>query len=547
MRFRMYGRAARSWAILLSLSIWTTTLNGAEVNIDAGTRYQTIEGFGFYPNSKGWTSQNGPFPVDVDLDSIGFYDTLISDLGATMIRTEPPPAFQADSGVWNYAALQGEYGWFNRCRKLLAAAERHDEPLHFMCQVWGPPGWMKLSGEAMGLVADVPDYNTTDCRLKDGYDDELATHLVTFMRTMRDSAGVEHYALSIQNETIYQWPWVSCVYNPERYVSVLKVVADSFAQSEFDMRFVGVELMANVFPNEFTTTIRNDPVALSHMHAWAVHGYSDGIGTDTSSYATLSADDKPIWMTSTGGDGYGTGLNDWDGAMVLARNLLTFLRDARGTAWTWWGLLNTAANEPEAEYDLMIRDKPTAKYYVSKHFYRYVRPGARQIASTSDDTQVRVVAFRHEAAGCHTIVLINSGESATTATVGGLTGLASFERITSTGERKCVTDTVAASGAIELPAKSVTTLVAGAYRGAGTHVTPRRHGRNGCVTMNSPPSSTHRVRLYTLGGRLVGEYASLSGAWATHTVAPGVYQVVQQDIRGHEIGVRSLVRIGGIR
>jgi len=536
---------------ILALSVALAgAARGVEIDINRAERYQTIEGFGFFPNISPWKASQGPFQIDIDLDSLGFYDTLISDLGATMIRSDMEAAFQADSGVWDYSVLQGAHGWFNRFRKLRDAAQRHNEPIRFIGHVWGPPGWMKVNGSANcgGDPTTDPDYEATDCRLKEGYDEELAAHLVQYVKTMSDSTGVDYYAISMQNEPAYQWPWVSCVYSPERYVSVFKVVTEAFEQQGLDTRFFGAELMANVFPSPFEAAIRADAEALSQMDIWALHGYSDGVGTDTGSFGSLAVEGRPLWMSSTGGSGYGSGLNDWNGAMVLARNILTFLRDDKGSAWTWWSLLNKESGEPAAEYALMVRDQPTAKYYASKHFYRYIRPGARQIASTSDDSDVRVAAFYHEGSDCLTLVLINSAETAkTVSTVSDTDGATTFERIVSTQTDKCVVDNVSGSGSFELPAASVTTLVAGTYRGTGTEVTPRGRKR-AAYAATGTRYQRGRVRMYTLSGRLVSTTRSTlrCEAPASHTaaMAPGIYHVVTEDRHGNTVSARPLIRVG---
>ena len=44
------------------------------------------------------------------------------------------------------------------------------------------------------------------------------------------------------------------------------------------------------------------------------------------------------------------------------------------------------------------------KYYVSKQFYRYIRPGAVRVGATSTNSNVFVSAYEHAGAGTHTIV-----------------------------------------------------------------------------------------------------------------------------------------------
>jgi hypothetical protein len=117
--------------------------------------------------------------------------------------------------------------------------------------------------------------------------------------------------------------------------------------------------------------------------------------------------------------------------------------------------------EPLA-FCLIANGTPNAKYYASRHFYRFIRPGARQVESSSSSTTMQVAAFKHPVTNCLTVVLLNT--AATPATVNLLgSGLPSeFTMETSTASAKRVQSTVGASG-ISVPATSVVTLVSGQY------------------------------------------------------------------------------------
>src|SRR5690606_28826216 len=62
------------------------------------------------------------------------------------------------------------------------------------------------------------------------------------------------------------------------------------------------------------------------------------------------------------------------------------------------------------EFNLMNGTTAGKKYYASKHFYRYIRPGAVRVkAESSDSDNIFITAYRHEGNDTHTIVIINSG------------------------------------------------------------------------------------------------------------------------------------------
>lgn len=436
----------------------------ADITITTSQQYQTIEGFGAFASIAPWKIKSGVFWVDVDLNAVGFYDSLVTELGATMWRTNvPSDGFEPSAGSFNRND-GGVRGWVSTINQLKAAAGRNGEPLRFISSCWSPPGWMKDGGIAACLVEGAPALNATTCKLSVGMEDDLGRHFAEWVDVIKDGTGIDLYALSIQNEAAFSEPYESCVYDGPRYTAVLKTVAPIVRAVAPDIKFFGAEHMSFAFPNTFENSIRADATARSYMHAWAVHGYTNGVQTDTGAYSGSTPTDKVFWMTETSGGGYGSGVNDWPGAMTLGRNILSYLKGGKMAAWTWWSLqdvVSDPATDP-GNYCLVISGSKTAKYYVSSHFYRFVRPGARQVGSASNDGQVEVVAFRHPTTNCVTIVLINTAGVDKTVNVTGA-GVTSFEMHVSTSASKRVKTTSVGTTGITVPASSVVTLVNGQY------------------------------------------------------------------------------------
>ncbi|MBD3240800.1 MAG: hypothetical protein GF331_09465 [Chitinivibrionales bacterium] len=490
---------------VLCAILLTATLGGvghsATISIDKSTRYQTIDGLGagihyFRP----WKRKVGPFYETVDLDAVGFYDTVVKDLGISLIRILEDGDFESDSGVYvttDYMARQ-----LTHTRKFLAAAQRQNEELVVITSVLSPPGYMKVSGQTVGGIEAAPNYFDTDCRLKDGYDDEYATFCTRYMQRSRDSLGVELYAFSIQNEPAFQEPYASCVFNAQRYAQTLKAVGQQVRAAGLTTRFFGAEHMSWAFPNVFENYIRQDPDALQYMYAWAVHGYTDGNSADTGSYSGPTTTDKGLWMSETSGSVYGDSVYDWSGALTLGNNMLSFLRGGRISAWNYLHIMENSGGgsmDIPGSACLYVDGQRTSKFYVAHHFYRYIRPGARQIASSTDDSELGVVAFWHEDNQCMSIVLLNKGAQRT---VTGITGdlPAEFTVVTSDETAQLTTSTAAPGDPIVLPAASITTLVAGSYMGSGTAAA---RPRNATTVRRAVHTSGRASSLFAIDGRRV--------------------------------------------
>jgi MYXO-CTERM domain-containing protein len=116
------------------------------------------------------------------------------------------------------------------------------------------------------------------------------------------------------------------------------------------------------------------------------------------------------------------------------------------------------------ENDLMAGpDNPGKNYYVSKQYYRYIRPGAQMVDAKSSDSNVLAVAFDNTQIGAFTIVAINTGTAATPLTLAGSNLPSSYEAIRTSASENAVDLGTVTAGDITLPPSSITTLVSGNY------------------------------------------------------------------------------------
>jgi hypothetical protein len=217
--------------------------------------------------------------------------------------------------------------------------------------------------------------------------------------------------------------------------------------------------------------------------------------------------------------------------MLLAERILMYLRNGRISLWTWWTLQHVTTQDlstySSAGGCLIVNGTGTDKYYASSHIYRYIRPGARQIQSSSNNSNVKVVAFYHPINDCMSLVLINTG-GATNASVSGANVPTTFEKVTSTSSQKLVRSSVPASGPIALPASSITSLVAGKYRGT----TPVVYSRPPIDKRVSIPAAS--VRVFGLDGRMVATYPA--DETVRRALPGGTYVRVGVDHGGNPTG-----------
>ncbi len=75
----------------------------------------------------------------------------------------------------------------------------------------------------------------------------MADYFVRYVRLLKDSAGIDLYALGVQNEPAFQAAFQMCKMCPTVYRDVLKATGARFRQEGLGTRFFGCEHMAHSF------------------------------------------------------------------------------------------------------------------------------------------------------------------------------------------------------------------------------------------------------------------------------------------------------------
>ena len=442
------------------------------VEIDKSTKYQTIEGFGFFGGADVWWSS----PTAVWNDA--WAEKVISDLGITIWRNELfPPAIsgagQDADWVKQKPVVQG----------LKAKADKYKVDLKFIATVWSPPADLKWTCNLTWAGDENATRQAGTVSTKNGgtlnpnkyteYADWLKSHLQLYK-----DAGVDLYALSLQNELMFKQSFNSCTYTIPWYNDLLINVVPKVKSSFPNVKIFGAENMLDMEGKDenwkwfYHSGIKANAEAAGNIDILAVHGYSDGVAASSGSelakmwtnHATqfTTPMNKQAWMTETSGytDSWEKS-GDKPGAFNLAMDIHSGLYYGNMSAWVWWQGSQSSMNE----FSLMSGTSTSKKYSVSKHYYRYIRPGAVRVKSISADPDFFVTAYENQAKGTHTIIIINSGSADKAVSMIGNGLPATFKMYrTNSGSENCQFIKDVDSGATSsfaVPAKSIITLQAG--------------------------------------------------------------------------------------
>jgi O-glycosyl hydrolase len=364
----------------------------------------------------------------------------------------------ADPTVTNYSG-------FKKSILPLAAIRNINENTNchkFNYTVWTPPSWMKQN------KAGFPDTDTqwaANNRLKPDMYEEFAEFIVAICQTVKQEAGVELYAISLQNEPTFNEPYVSCQYNGAEFRELMKVVGPRMKAEGLSTRIMLSEdvnqmswVQSNVGPTQA------DAVANSYLGILACHLYDpDGIkagGAGATVWNSLLAfknttNAEALWMTET--SGYS---NVWEGEMVIdyllggkiyapgpldfAGSMYTSFKNGNISGWT-----DLDSPLDKSKFDLLGG--------VFKNYSKYIGPGSVMVSATANNNNVLPLAFKN-ADNSNTVILLNTSSKPVKVTLAGANVPVLYEKYTTQNAAAFVKGENVTDGTLLLAPRSITTL-----------------------------------------------------------------------------------------
>jgi O-glycosyl hydrolase len=410
------GKAETEASVVIDTKTYT-------INTNSNKQYQVMEGFGgFGAQMEYWGA--GPFT------SPAFVNTLINDLGLTILRDNIPTNFEIVND--NADAAVTDLNGYN----ITASTAGHDGKLadhlqylkdmknaglqKLIVSVWSPAPWMKHNNQPGNGTANqnsAPPYTNnpvgTTNQLNTTMYNELAEYCVAYIKIIKQQTGLDVYALSIQNEPRFSQFYASCVYNGEALRDVIKVVGERLESEGLTTKlFMPEDVGWFDGIKSFVEPVLADAAARKYVDMVAVHGYAnDGVNPGSADAQTWEAMynwgavyNLPLWMTET--SGYP---DTQDGAVDLSKAMYIALKYGNASAWIFWSISTSTLDAYSLMNSVGMKSK---RYYASKNFYRYIRPGAKRFEATSADTdKLLPLAFHHAGEESTSIVIINDNKT----------------------------------------------------------------------------------------------------------------------------------------
>ncbi len=413
--------------------VWLTTVDGSKllsretdvhfdsgappatlirIVVDEGTTYQEMVGFGAaITDASAWLIQNKLAPAQREAllqdlfggsPGIGLSFTRLtmgaSDFSLHQYSYDDMPAGQTDSTLAHFSIDSNRAYTLPVVQRTLAI----NPQLKIMASPWSPPGWMKTSGSLIQGTLRPEAYGP------------LAEYFRRYIEAFR-AEGVPIYAITVQNEPHYEPPTYPGMRlePPARARFVGQYLGPLFAQ-----RGIGTIILDwdhNWDEYQSPLQVLADTAAPRYIAGVAWHCYGGDVSAQTLVHDAHP--DKDTYFTECSG-------GEW--APNFADNLKWFVGTLIIDATRDWAkgvlLWNLALDENHGPHTGGCGDcrgvvtitsgsgavTRNVEYYALAHASRFVRPGARRIASTSGVAGVQSVAFRNADDGSKALIVVNT-------------------------------------------------------------------------------------------------------------------------------------------
>ena len=278
-------------------------------------------------------------------------------------------------------------------KQVLAAA---GGKLNLFASPWSPPAFMKDNNNML-----------RGGKLKPDFYQSWANYFVKFIRAY-EREGIPIWGVSIQNEPMATQKWESCIFSAEEERDFLKnhlgptIRKERLAEKKIIVWDHNRDLIY-----QRARTILTDPQAAQYVWGVGYHWYEPWSGGepmfDNVKLVREAFPDKHLIFTEGCADSFKPErLTDWALGELYGRSMINDFNSGT-VGWTDWNVLLDETGGPNHVQNFCFApvhaDTRTGEliytnsYYYIGHFSKFVRPGAKRIASSPSRSPLLSTAF----------------------------------------------------------------------------------------------------------------------------------------------------------
>ena len=268
--------------------------------------------------------------------------------------------------------------------------------LNIFASPWSPPAFMKSNNNML-----------QGGRLKPEFYQPWANYFVKFIRAY-EKEGIPIWGVSIQNEPMATQRWESCIFSAEEERDFLKNhLGPTIKREGLGAKKIIVWDHNRDLIYQRARTIMTDPQAAQYAWGIGFHWYEPWSGGepmfDNVKLVHEAFPDKHLIFTEGCADSFKSErLTDWKLGEMYGRSMINDFNSGT-VGWTDWNVLLDEIGGPNHVKNFCFApvhaDTRTGEliytnsYYYIGHFSKFVRPGAKRIASSPSRSPLLSTAF----------------------------------------------------------------------------------------------------------------------------------------------------------
>ncbi len=281
---------------------------------------------------------------------------------------------------------------------------------------WSPPAFMKDNNDMLHGGSLKPEFYPA-----------WARYYTKFIKAY-ESEGIPIWGISIQNEPMATQRWESCIYSAEQERDFLKNHLGPTMKREGlgDKKIIVWDHNRDLIYQR-ACTLLTDPEAAKFVWGVGFHWYEPWSGGDPMFDNVKQVHEafptKNLIFTEGCKEAFDMKkVDDWSLGEYYGRNIINDFNNGTA-AWTDWNILLDETGGPNHVNNLcfapMHADTKTGRliytnsYYYIGHFSKFIRPGAKRIASSPSRSSLISTAFINTD-GKVAVVVMNKGDQKVT-------------------------------------------------------------------------------------------------------------------------------------
>ncbi|ALL06956.1 glycosyl hydrolase [Pedobacter sp. PACM 27299] len=295
-------------------------------------------------------------------------------------------------------------------KKAIAAA---GGKLPFFVSPWSPPAFMKTNKSMLQGGKLLPEFRQA-----------WANYFVKFIKTY-EQLGIPIWGLTTQNEPMATQKWESCIFSAEEERDFIKQYLGPTLQKSglSDKKLIAWDHNRDQIYQRASVLLK-DPEASKYIWGIGYHWYETWTGSDmlfnNVKLVHEAFPDKQLMLTEGCVEKFNAdSTSRWDLGERYGYSLINDFNSGV-TAWTDWNMLLDDKGGPNHVGNFCFApihaDTKTGKliytnsYYYLGHFSKFVRPGARRVASSSNRDKLMTTAFMNTDVKLAVVVMNKSND-----------------------------------------------------------------------------------------------------------------------------------------